>query len=62
MPPSHLLLRSGQFGVTGSPETIAATFKSKSVDNESLRDRIKPFGFTRIRLEIGGKVFEWPIE
>ena len=43
-----------------SPETYAATFMKTS--DESSRAQLKSFGFTRIRLEIGGKMFEWPIE
>jgi hypothetical protein len=45
-----------------SPEDLAGEFKKEIVDSESDREKLKSFGFTQMRLETGGKTFEWPLD
>lgn len=45
-----------------SPEDLAGEFKKEIIDSESDREKLKSFGFTQMRLETGGKTFEWPLD
>jgi hypothetical protein len=45
-----------------SPEEFAATFYRNNVGPESRRNVLRSVGFSGVRLEIGSKAFDWPIQ
>jgi len=56
----HILIYSLEVSPTSSADHLAAAFQAGV--NSGKQHFLRSFGFERIRLEAGGRVFEWPIK